>query len=298
MLFLLAACSEKPGITKNVVDSVNFELTPLNYVDGEVATKTTISDNGSGFSFAWAADDVLGIYPDSGSQVYFTLESTGGTTSASFDGGGWEFKNGAKYYSYYPFIPDFYLDRTSIPVTFAGQVQNGVSNTAHIGKYFYMCTDAVSAESGTLSFKYQNLCSIFKIKATLPAGTYTTFSLKSTENIFIVDDASYSILSYASGFKSDKKANTISIDLQNFVLSSKQEANIYLVVPPMDLTGKTVSFVVDAADGTSYSFTATLKKAYARSTMYSFGISSWTTNNPNPDVPIGDWEDGETIDID
>ena len=102
MLFLLAACSEKPEITKNVVDSVNFELTPLNYDDGEVATKTTISDNGSGFSFAWAADDVLGIYPDSGSQVYFTLESAGGTTSASFDGGGWEFKNGAKYYSYYP----------------------------------------------------------------------------------------------------------------------------------------------------------------------------------------------------
>ena len=64
--------------------------------DETLDTRTDIAPGGG---FLWSANDTVGIFPNSGSQVYFAMTSGAGAGSATFDGGGWDFKPSAVYRS-------------------------------------------------------------------------------------------------------------------------------------------------------------------------------------------------------
>ena len=104
-------------------------------------TRTSIQ---SGNKFIWTANDTVGIFPNTGSQVFFEMTSGAGANTATFDGGGWDFKPSAVYRSYYPLVGEFYLDQTNIPVSYEGQRQVGNDNTERIGPYDFMYTPATS----------------------------------------------------------------------------------------------------------------------------------------------------------
>ena len=131
-IFLLAACSglEQPDQdlfiddSENLVEKVVFEVLPIK--DGDApATRASAVPAGGTVSFAWEENDMIGIYPNKGSQIYFTIEDGAGSSSATFDGGGWALKQNASYVSYYPFVADFFLSRDEIPVSFAGDTSCG-----------------------------------------------------------------------------------------------------------------------------------------------------------------------------
>ena len=87
--------------------------------EGGPTTKTSLTvDDVDGAVFAWAAGDIVGIYPDVGTQVRFPiLEGIGEETQvARFTGGGWAVKGAHEYMAYYPFIPNMDLDKEAIPV--------------------------------------------------------------------------------------------------------------------------------------------------------------------------------------
>lgn len=94
------------------------------FKDGDeiIDTKTSVLPNEtySSYQFLWSAQDTVGIYPDAGSQIYFTMVGGAGAGTAEFDGGAWSCKDGHEYRSYYPFIANIYLDATQIPVSFTG----------------------------------------------------------------------------------------------------------------------------------------------------------------------------------
>ena len=125
---LLAACSGLEQSIPEIADSndsnvgegdlvekVVFEVLPIKDGD-EPETKASAvpyqnPNGGQSVKFVWEATDTVGIYPNTGSQVYFNIVDGVGTSSVSFNGGGWALKSNSTYYSYYPFVGDIYLKR-------------------------------------------------------------------------------------------------------------------------------------------------------------------------------------------
>ena len=81
------------------------------------ATRSTIIEDVNGdLQLVWSDKDTLGIFPTSGYQVPFPIESQAGTKNAYFDGGGWGLMSDGTYSAYSPLIGDLYLKKTEIPL--------------------------------------------------------------------------------------------------------------------------------------------------------------------------------------
>lgn len=272
----LVACSmiEQTGpqdgtpLAGDTVERVVFEVLPIKDADDpETKALAVPSDNGSTVSFQWEVTDTVGIYPDLGSQVYFTMENGAGTSSADFNGGAWALKQNNTYVSYYPFVGDFYLDRDKIPVSFLGQKQVGTVSP-FVGARYFLATDATTSDNGVLRFTYSTLNTIIHIKATLPAGTYTKASLTVDEPLF-VEEGTYSLDDKTIVGK--KYSKTLSIDLEDFTLTEQAQVPVYIMSAPVDLEGKEVIVKFISNDGKSYTCTKTPSSPYLAN--YRYGLN-------------------------
>ena len=268
---LLAACSglEQPeqdlfmNNGEDLVEKVIFEVLPVK--DGDAPeTKASAVPNGGSVGFVWEATDTVGIYPDKGSQVYFNIEDGVGTSSVSFNGGGWALKQNSTYASYYPFVGDIYLKRGKIPVSFAGQKQIGTTSP-FVGARYYLATGASISENGVLRFSYNTLNTIINVNATLPAGTYTKMSLTTEEPLF-VEEGTYSLDDRV--IVGSKFTNTLEIDLEDVVLTEGTTIPIYIMSAPVDLKGKEVTVRIISSEGQHFECVKTPSKAYAAGTRY------------------------------
>lgn len=270
-VFLFAACSqveqaipEDPASSLgDLVEKVVFEVLPIK--DGDsMDTKASAVPNGSTVNFVWEASDTVGIYPDKGSQVYFNIEDGVGTSSVSFDGGGWALKQNSSYVSYYPFVGDIYLKRDKIPVSFAGQKQKGLTSPFS-GARYYLATETSTSTNGVLTFTYNTLNTIINVNATLPAGTYTKMSLNISEPLF-VEEGTYSL--------DDRKivgtnfTNTLEIELEDFTLTEQGTVPVYIMSAPVDLRGKEVVVRFTKSDGAKYKCTKSVSREYLANTRY------------------------------
>ena len=268
---LLAGCSELEQDIADVnsltdgdlVEKVIFEVLPIK--DGDnLETRASAVPNGGTVNFAWEVTDTVGIFPKKGSQVFFSMESGAGTSSANFDGGDWALKQGSLYISYYPLVGEFYLDRTKIPVSFAGQKQMGTSSPFH-GARYYLATNPASSENGVLRFSYSTLNTIINVNATLPAGTYTKMSLTTEEPLF-VEEGTYSLDDHV--IVGTKFTSTLEIELEDVVLTEEGTIPIYIMSAPVDLKDKEVTVTVISSDGKTFGCVKTPSKAYGAGTRY------------------------------
>ncbi len=253
----LLSCSHNlPDVNKRIVFSVNDFLDP----DPErYETKSSLKD---GSLFVWSERDTVGIYPDSGGQVYFGMSAGAGTNNASFDGGGWEFKSSSTYYSYYPFIGDIYLNRNHIPVSYLGQHQPTATDTEHIGPYDYMVTPGVTSENGGLMFNYSHLNCLIRVTATLPAGTYTKMTITSPDEDFVTKGY-YDLMTSNPVIIPEEKSYKLSIALDNITLDSESRLVVYMMSAPVNLMGKEIIVSFNTATATIYSQTKIPSRYYA-----------------------------------
>ena len=89
----------------DAVTSVVFNVPEIGYVADEADTRAGVKRTETSTGFIWEATDTVGIYPDSGSQIYWSMEKGAGTNTATFNGGAWALKPSSSYMCYYPFIP-------------------------------------------------------------------------------------------------------------------------------------------------------------------------------------------------
>ena len=279
---LLAACSglEQPEQDllmddgEDLVERIVFDVLPIKDA-GDPETRASAVPNGSTVNFAWEVTDTVGIFPDKGSQAFFSMESGAGTSSASFDGGGWALKQGTSYISYYPLVGEFYLDRTKIPVSFAGQKQIGTSSPFHGARYF-LATEPTSSENGVLRFSYKTLNTIINVNATLPAGTYTKASLTVSEPLF-VEEGTYSLDEQTIVGKT--YSNVLKIDLEDVTLTTQGVLPIYIMSAPVDLKNKEVTVMVISSDGKKYECVKTPSRAYEAGTRYGLTCDNLVQSN-------------------
>lgn len=271
-VLLLSACSHiEQSVPKDIildgdiVEKVVFDVLPIKDGDDpETKASAVPSADGKTVGFAWELEDMVGIYPDKGSQIYFKIEDGAGSSSASFDGGGWALKQKASYVSYYPFVADFFLSRDAIPISFSGQKQVGTTPPFSGAKYVLASAPATS-ENGVLRFTYNTLNTIVNVNATLPAGTYTKASLTVDEPLF-KEEGTFSLDDME--IVGTKFSNTLEIELENVTLTEEGTIPIYIMSAPVDLSGKDVVVRIQSSEGKTYKCVKNPSKEYLAGTRY------------------------------
>lgn len=238
--------------TKEVV-SITATIPDFVSVSENPNTRTAVTDDNQ---LVWSVNDTIGIFPNEGFQVAFPMTEGAGQKHANFTGGGWALKPSATYSAYYPLIGQFYLDKSKIPFSLEGQTQVGNSNTNHIGKFDYMIAvnNAVN-DQGCVSFGFQHLVEVLHLKITVPdAGTYCKVEVR-TSGGFNNEGA----FSLQDGVVSPQKAVGVqTLNLEDVTLTEDNKIlEVYMVIPPVDLTEETLIAKVFKEDGKTY--TAILK---------------------------------------
>ncbi len=262
----LVACTkqlESPVAGEETPVKVTFEVPALRNGDAGPETRMTLTPSGNVARLEWESTDRVGIFPGTGSQVFFSMASGVGSTVASFDGGSWALRENAQYHSYYPYVDDVYLDPSRIPVTFEGQCQTGLSGTH--GVRHYMASGGTTASDGSLRFRYSLLNAILRLNLTLPAGTYTKVTLTAPEPVF-VKEGHFDLTSPV--IVADRYTRTLEVALDQFVVSSASTVQVYLSCAPVDLVGKTLSVKVFSSDGETYECEKTPSVPYQAGDMY------------------------------
>lgn len=208
-------------------------------------TKTNLTiDDVAGAVFSWAAGEIVGIYPDVGTQVRFPIvEGEGANTqTARFTGGGWAVKGAHEYMAYYPFIPDMDLDKTHIPVDYRGQVQHGNSSTAHLGAFDFMAAASSAPSDGAIDFDFNHLGSLLMLNLTVPKiGEYNSLVLSTHGANSFITQGTIDITAAVPGITATAYSNEFVVNLSNLITTEvNQTVIIYLLIPPVNMSGQRI----------------------------------------------------------
>ena len=235
------------------VESV--EMTVEDFEDDNATTRTALSNlTDAGAKFAWAEKDTVGIFPNVGDQVSFSMAAGAGTSSATFNGGGWALRTNSTYSAYYPFSKwNVFRDNKSIAINMVGQTQNGNDDTSEIGAFDIMAAAPASAETGNVKFAFKHQVSICRIKLTLPARkSYKSVKVVAPSKKFITE-AKLDISVATPTITATKTSEEIRLSLKNFHTSSTNKnliANMYVL--PVDMSADKLTVEVTDVDDNVY----------------------------------------------
>lgn len=288
---LAFSCSKESGQV-DTVRSITFTADDYFLSDeGLPATKTSLVGNTA--SFVWSAADTAGVFPSTGGQVYFTMESGAGANSAPFNGGGWGLLSSEDYYSYYPFVGDIYLDRNKIPVSYLGQKQVGASSSDHIGQCDFMYSKGeLSGQS--LSFNYHHMSCIIRANVTLPAGTYTKLAVTAPTNVFVTKGW-FNLMATTPTIVGVKYHTQLGIDLESVTSDGTTPFYVYIVSAPVNLQG--VEITVSALDSERKEFQCkkTPSRSYDAGVIGGLTCNSWTEVPQSMGLILEEWGEGGRI---
>lgn len=270
---------EIPGIEpREVVFSLkNFEA--------DDRSRTNLEVNESGVTFTWAKDDTLGIFPSQGDQVSFAMDEGAGTANAVFSGGSWELKKSSTYYAYYPFSRKYFDGQSSknkIWVNYKGQSQDGNNSTATIGKYDFMNAASTSPEEGRLLFEFSHLGALVQLSVTVPEKMTVKKMALATENEEFLIEGYYNLEDEIPVYVAERKSKVLSLAMKNVECEANATVTGYLMVPPTDLTGKTLTVRVYDDRNKLYSYTYPAAGVFRAGKSYRFKVGV-TESTENPD---------------
>ena len=268
------------------ISSVAFKIKPIGIDESATSTRSNLAIDGS---FTWAADDTVGIYPNTGGQVYFSMKDGEGSDFANFDGGGWSFRTDATYYSYYPFIGKMYLDRNRIPVYYSGQKQVLPNNLNLLGGRDYLYTHGTSAVGNFVLFEYNHLNCFIRFILTLPAGTYTKLKITAPSPVFSVKGY-YDLMAETPTIVPLETSDSLVLDLEQMTVGANEEFRVYMVSAPVNLKDTEVTVSVWNSAMTEFQCKKTPSKNYQAGKMYGLTCSSWTEVPQSMSLGIEGWE--------
>lgn len=225
-----------------VIPSLSYDDYPMTKVNVDFST----------FMYLWEETDTVGIFPNRGSQIYFSMEEGVGKSEAVFDGGGWALKKNSSYYSYFPFVADYYIDKENIPVTYLGQEQEGNSSltVSSLGKYSYMVAEGVAdANTGNLTFVYERLQKTFQFIIPVEAGTYTSLDICAGSDVIPVS-GTVNAMSADAEIHNPVYDDHLSISLKNVTFDTPEVLKVVCVIPPFDIFAQQMTMNLTKSDGT------------------------------------------------
>lgn len=274
----LTSCSSDDSLGIDNVREISATLNGFRSEDGETRTAYNISET-KGFETVWAAGDILGIYPIGGDQVSFPISDGVGTTTAKFDGGSWALRGEYKYAAYFPFSTDFYTtDQTAIPVSFLGQVQNGNNTTSHLAAVDFMAAAGTQPSSnGSVNLSFNHVGCFLRMQFTMPnAGTFVE-AMVETDGGRFTTQGTVNLAATTPSISATNTAEALTLALSNIsTASANQTITLYMMVAPVNLSGRTLTFKVKDSNGNLYTKTAAGKSMVA-TYAYNYSLTLETT---------------------
>lgn len=252
ILFLAISCQSQQLISEEPSFRRSYEIITADtpFLDLDELTKTNFSFADA--RFLWASGDKVGIVSENGSQLCFPIQDEDdGKTSAHFDGRGWALLPSTQYLAYYPFIADYDLDYQAVPVSYAGQVQNGNNSYANLGRYAFWVAQGVSPDEGQLHFSFKDVGSVIRFSAPVVAGQYTAASMMLDDELFALQGTVD--LSAGNGILATPTMSS-HLDLALNECSVANDGNNlvgFLMTYPLNASGHTIHLLSTLADGTS-----------------------------------------------
>ena len=241
LLLLLVSCTselEKDYVNSNDIDNIVMQTTGFR---AESSSRTYPSIDNGYVNILWSENDVVGVFPNEGSQAAFPMSSAAGTTQASFNGGGWALKASYKYAAYYPYEFDN-KDYTKIPVSYLGQKQIGKNTSTHTGAYNYMVASATTPSEGKANFTFQNMGCMVIMDLNVPEPTTLSTVVLSADGEKFTTKGEINIMEEAPTITPTAYSGELRIDLENFTTTSANEVvTIYFMTAPINLYGKTIN---------------------------------------------------------
>lgn len=258
MLFSISACVQEENFlnqdftgeihTVTVIGPEAIEFEPLT---GNAPTKGTSIDNGTALNFNWVVGDTLGIFPNMGNQVEFPISSTDGSTSASFDGGGWALRNNSSYAAYYPFsVWNYHRDNETIMLDYSGQVQDGNGSFSHLSAYDYLASVKTTPMNSSVTFNMERQGSILYIDIVVPEAETIRELVVSCDDEIFVEKASLDISGDSPVVTPVKMSSKLTLSLENTATTEANETiRAYMAVHPLDFSDKTVTATLVTESG-------------------------------------------------
>lgn len=264
-----ALSANESEITEIEAIVTGFDVTELN-------TRTTITMGSSSIQNpVWAENDTIGIYPATGDQLSFPIVDGVGTSSCVFNGGGWALKTSTTYAAYYPFNRAYYYkNSSSLPVSMLGQKQVGNDNSSHLGAYDIQIAKGTTPSSGKISFSFAHQIAIVRMDLTAPrAAEWSAVVLES--DAFFTTEAKMNLVVANPTLTSVTTSNSVRLDLQDVITTSNNMVvTAYMMMLPVNLTGKELRATLIDNEGIEYTTEATIT-----STNHDFaaGKARWIT---------------------
>lgn len=304
MLMSVSACDKEVQDAPEVSDLVQrFTVVgpdPVLFesVNGSAQTKGTAVQDGNALVFNWAVGDTLGIFPNKGNQVEFPITEVQGSTSATFDGGGWALRNDASYAAYYPFsVWDYHKSNKTILMDYTGQVQNGNGGFAHLSAYDFLASDKATPQNNAVTLQMDRQGSILYIDIVMPqAGELSSLVVSCREAIF-VEKAELDISGDTPQVSPTKMTDKLTLSFVNTSAASANETvRAYMAVQPVDFSEKNVTATITISNH-NYWATVTpraVDKGRAAFLRFSGGFNDESVI-ANPTASITDFEYDDTV---
>ena len=271
-LVALAACSEDAFVPSSEVapssedNYVNlFSMTVPDVELTDATTRSILYEDGDQLKFAWQWDDAIAVVPQTGHPLRFPIdvETIQGNT-ALFDGSSWALRTDTKYAAFFPYdknLADKYL--WGIPVDYRGQTQTNYM------KYDYLAAGAVQPKDGAVKFDMKRLSAILKIQVYIPSQKHFQYiTLIAPEPLFTVKGQVDLNDSAPTISKVKEMSKFISTDLTMDKTSTGANYTFYLMIPPTDLNGTTLSFRITSDSGDAMQATFTGKNFEAEKAYF------------------------------
>ena len=249
-LLAVACTPDKTG-----VESISFKADDFRF---ENASRSDLAPDGT---FKWSQADTVGIFPDSGSQIYFALEAGSGASCATFDGGAWDLKPSTAYLSYYPFVGDIYLNKAAIPVSYQGQKQTANASAAHVSAYDFMYASGTVGADGKLLFNYHHLNALLRMELDVAPATYTNVNLTGDASLFVTA-GHYDLAAGTPSIIADKTSSALKLALGNVAVAEGEKLILYAVIAPADFSGLTITATLTGKSVTARTFKFKPDKAF------------------------------------
>ena len=271
--FLLAGCTADTVVHPGTDDGKVFFAVDDFESAGATRTETYLDATTRKYKVRWTRGDAVGIFPYEGWQEPFLIpDDQVDQSSATFDGGYWALKEGLTYNAYYPFSEQNFFaakegEALNIPVSYGEQKQDG--STYGVGAYDYTYSDWQTAPaSGSVTFAFHHIGALVIFHVTYPASAdYTRLALSTGDAALIPTEGAYD-LTYNKDktpgegeayvkipFVADEasKASSLGMTLTDCNATEGDKNTFYMMVPPVDLSSATLTFVMTDSNDKTYS---------------------------------------------
>lgn len=267
MLLTLNACNDEVETSPDAPQTNTAEnltacvLIAEDFLWEDNGSRSSLTIDGGAAKFSWTSGDRVGILPDMGAQVYFEIPQPDANNEpatdeerrkATFDGGAWALKGESNYAAYYPFIKDFDLDRTQVPVDYTGQKQTETT-TAHLGGYDYLgARPKTTNESGGVSFAFDHVGALVLLRFTVPeAGTQLKSVTMTADNVVFTTKGTYDLTTDGTFIVTPIETSaSFTVEMDYTTITENEEVTAYFMCVPIDLSGKKLDVSVAYGEGT------------------------------------------------